>query len=102
VQLFFGTGTASASLMQQIQRFAQTPYPILLSGPTGSGKTKIARLIGAHSARRDRPFVTLPLTGVPEELRHTELFGSMRGSFTGATNDRIGAVEAAHGPPVSG
>ncbi|MGQ0641287.1 MAG: sigma-54-dependent transcriptional regulator [Gemmatimonadaceae bacterium] len=95
--LFIGTSQAVRTLWCDIRAFAVTPYPILLVGPTGTGKTVLAREIHSLSARASGPFLHFPLTSVPEDLRHAELSGSSRGSYTGATQDRAGAVESAHG-----
>ena len=95
--LFMGDSQAVRSLWRDLRAFAATPYPVVLVGRTGTGKTILAREIHALSARRRGPFLSFPLTSVPEELRHAELSGSGRGSYTGAINDRVGALEAAHG-----
>lgn len=94
--LFFGRSIASARLLRDLHAFAAVPYPVLILGPTGSGKTVLARYLHLHSSRADRPFVALSLPTIPEELRHSELSGCRRGAFTGATEDRPGALEAAN------
>ncbi|MGH7562563.1 MAG: sigma-54-dependent transcriptional regulator [Gemmatimonadales bacterium] len=94
--LYFGTSVISARLLNDISAFAATPYPVLLLGPTGSGKTALAREIHRRSPRSGGPFIACPLPGIPDELRHAELAGVRRGAFTGALDDRVGAVEAAH------
>lgn len=93
---FLGASHAARMLWEDVCVFAATPYPVLLLGPTGSGKSMLAREIHAHSNRAAGRFVEFPLTSVPEDLRHAQLSGSSRGSYTGATRDRAGAVEAAH------
>ncbi len=93
---FLGDSHAAQELWEDVCAFAATPYPVLLLGPTGSGKSVLARAIHAHSSRAAGPFVEFPLTSVPEDLRHAQLSGSSRGSYTGATRDRPGAVESAH------
>lgn len=95
--LFEGRARASTTLWHDLTEFAQTPYPVLLSGETGTGKTLLARELHRRSRRAAGPFVALPLPGIPEELRQAELCGCARGAFTGATHDRAGAVEMASG-----
>ena len=95
--LFMGESLAVRRLWRDLRAFAATPYPVVLVGRTGTGKTLLAREIHALSSRTRGPFLSFPLTSVPEELRHAELSGSGRGSYTGAISDRAGALEAAHG-----
>jgi len=95
--LFEGSSRASRALWHDVAEFAWTPYPVLLSGETGTGKSMLAREIHRRSRRAAGPFVALPLPGIPEELRHVELCGCARGAFTGATHDRPGALELASG-----
>lgn len=93
--LYFGDSYASRKLLAAIQMHAQTPFPVLLLGDTGTGKTAVARYIHIISPRRAKPFISLSLPSIPEELRHTAIAGYRRGSFTGAVDDRPGALEAA-------
>jgi DNA-binding NtrC family response regulator len=76
---------------------APSDAPILITGPNGSGKEKIAEIIQANSRRRDKPFVRVNAGGLPDELLEAELFGAEPGAYTGATKARIGRFEAAHG-----
>jgi DNA-binding NtrC family response regulator len=76
---------------------APSEAPILITGPNGSGKEKIAEIIQANSRRRDKPFVRVNAGGLPDELLEAELFGAEPGAYTGATKARIGRFEAAHG-----
>lgn len=85
---------------QQLMRLpfiAQAQYPVLLTGPSGTGKDILAQAIHRHSSRRNGPFVSVNCSALTEALVESELFGHVRGSFTGATNDRKGAFEAARG-----
>ena len=95
-QLLFGGGSTADALLRDIRTFAATPYPVLLLGPTGSGKTVVARELHNLSPRFTGPYIRLPLPSIPDELRHAEFAGFRRGAFTGALEDRIGALEAAH------
>lgn len=90
-----GASVAARVLWKKVEELATTPYPILLTGETGTGKTVLAREIHLLSRRRRQPFVSLGLPGIPEELRHSYLCGNTRGAFTGAISDRVGAMEQA-------
>jgi len=76
---------------------APSEAPILITGPNGAGKEKLAEIVQANSRRRDKPFVKVNAGGLPDELLEAELFGAEAGAFTGATKPRIGRFEAAHG-----
>ncbi len=76
---------------------AETPASILLLGPSGTGKSVLAREIHRRSAQRDAPFVTVSCPSLSRELLEAELFGHVRGSFTGAVTDAFGKVAAAEG-----
>jgi len=75
---------------------ASSDAPVLIAGPNGSGKEKLAEIIQANSRRRDKPFVKVNAGGLPDELLEAELFGAEAGAFTGATRQRIGRFETAH------
>ncbi len=76
---------------------AHSGLPILILGPSGTGKEVLARSIHEQSTRRHGPLVTINCSALSESLIESELFGHTKGSFTGATNDRKGAFEAARG-----
>jgi two-component system response regulator GlrR len=75
---------------------ASTDYPILIEGESGTGKELVARAIHAQSGRQKRRFVTVNCGAIPEPLFEDELFGHVRGAFTGALNDRRGLFEESH------
>jgi DNA-binding NtrC family response regulator len=76
---------------------AAADVPVLICGPNGAGKEKIAEIVQANSRRRDAPFVKVNVGALPDELLESELFGAEAGAFTGATRRRIGRFEAADG-----
>jgi two-component system response regulator AtoC len=79
------------------ERVAPHPSTVLLTGESGTGKEVIARLIHATSPRRDGPFVPVNCGAIPENLLEAELFGHVKGAFTGANADRVGLFEQANG-----
>ena len=85
------------ALIDKIERVAATPARVLITGENGTGKELVARAIHRQSRRRDRPFVEVNCAAIPGELIESELFGHMRGSFTGAVSDRAGKFEQANG-----
>ena len=95
--LLVGAAPAMQRTFVEIAHACATDAPVLLSGPTGTGKTLTARVIHAKSARRDAPFVTLHCSALPEALLESELFGHEKNSFTGASAARAGHIERAQG-----
>lgn len=85
------------ALQQQILTVAPTDSRVIIYGESGSGKELVARAIHAHSARAERPFVELNCSAIPDELIESELFGHVKGAFTGATTARQGKFELADG-----
>ena len=80
-----------------VERIAPSDATVLLSGETGSGKTELARSIHRRSARADKPFVEVTCTAIAENLFESEVFGHVRGAFTGAVRDKAGKFELADG-----
>jgi two-component system response regulator HydG len=83
-------------VLAKIEKVAPGDANVCISGESGTGKELIARAIHAKSARSDRPLVTLDCTAIPEGLMESHLFGHVRGSFTGAVDNRTGFFALAH------
>lgn len=83
--------------LEKLPNIASAPFPVLLTGPSGTGKDLLAQHIHRLSARKNGPFVSVNCSALSESLVESELFGHVRGSYTGATGDRKGAFEAARG-----
>jgi two-component system, NtrC family, response regulator AtoC len=91
-----GKGRAMSRLFQLLETVAPTSSTILITGETGTGKEVVARAIHQGSARRAQRFVAINCTAIPETLLEAELFGHVRGAFTGAVGNRQGRLEQAH------
>jgi DNA-binding NtrC family response regulator len=91
-----GKSRSMARLFQLLETVAATSSTILVTGETGSGKEVVARAIHQHSPRRMQRFVALNCSAIPETLLEAELFGHVRGAFTGAVGNRQGRLEQAH------
>src|SRR6478672_8377092 len=91
-----GKGRAMARVFQLLETVAPTNSTILITGETGTGKEVVARAIHHNSPRRMFRFVALNCTAIPETLLEAELFGHVRGAFTGAVGNRQGRLEQAH------
>ncbi len=90
------TSAASRRLEEFVRKIASTDSTVLLTGESGTGKSELARLIHSRSPRGDKPFITVYCTTLTESLLESELFGHVKGSFTGATQDKKGKFELAH------
>ena len=88
------------SIFKTVRAVADTRTTVLVTGESGTGKTVVARALHALSARRNGPFVEVNCGALPETLLESELFGHVRGSFTGATRDKPGKFEAAQGGTI--
>jgi two-component system nitrogen regulation response regulator NtrX len=92
-----GESRAVRDVLDLIAKVAPTPARVLITGENGSGKELVARAIHRRSPRKDKPFVEVNCAAIPTELIESELFGHMKGSFTGAFADRTGKFEQADG-----
>lgn len=93
--LLVGSAPALQRSFAEIAHACTSDAPVLLSGPTGTGKTLTARVIHEQSARGEGPFVALHCTALPEALLESELFGYDKGAFTGALASKLGHIERA-------
>jgi DNA-binding NtrC family response regulator len=91
-----GHSEALLSLLDMAMRAARSSSTILISAETGTGKELLARAIHQNSARKDKPFVTINCGAIPRELLESELFGHVKGAFTGALAHKKGRIELAH------
>lgn len=91
---------AMDKVFDMIRRVSQTDSSILLQGESGTGKELIARAIHYSSPRKKNPFVAVNCSAIPETLMESEFFGHVKGSFTGAINDRVGKFEQADGGSI--
>ena len=93
-----GRSDAMLALFRMIETIAKTNSTVLITGESGTGKDLVARAVHYNSLRREHPFVALNCGGLPETLLESELFGHMRGAFTGADANKKGLIEVAeHG-----
>jgi two-component system, NtrC family, nitrogen regulation response regulator NtrX len=92
-----GTSYAIRAVIEKIERVGKTPARVLITGENGTGKELVARAIHGQSTRAQAQFVEVNCAAIPSELIESELFGHMKGSFTGAVADRAGKFEQAHG-----
>jgi DNA-binding NtrC family response regulator len=94
---FIGESPAIRKVLQTVERVADTRTTVLITGESGTGKELIARMLHERSSRADKPFVALSCAAIPETLLEVELFGAVKGAYTGADADRVGKFEAADG-----
>ncbi|MBA4372168.1 MAG: hypothetical protein C0402_04840 [Thermodesulfovibrio sp.] len=95
-----GPGRAITSLIDEVKKVADSKSNVLLLGETGTGKELFARAIHHNSSRRDKPFIPINCSAIPENLLESELFGYVRGAFTGAVSSKRGLFEEADGGSV--
>ncbi len=92
-----GTSHLMGAALELIRQVAPSDATVLIRGESGTGKELVARAVHAESTRRAGPFVAVNCGSIPEQLVESELFGHVKGAFTGAQTTRIGRFEAAHG-----
>ncbi|MEX2325474.1 MAG: sigma-54 dependent transcriptional regulator, partial [Gemmatimonadaceae bacterium] len=91
-----GESAAIRALLEKIEKVAPTPARVLITGENGTGKELVARALHKRSPRASAPFVEVNCAAIPSELIESELFGHVKGSFTGALTDRTGKFEQAN------
>jgi len=92
-----GGGRAMRAVFQLLDKYIEAEDPVLVTGESGTGKELVARAIHLHSNRGEKAFVSENCAALPESLLESELFGYMRGAFTGATSNKKGLIESATG-----
>lgn len=92
-----GESLAIQAIFNTIQKVAQTDSTVLITGESGTGKELVARAIHENSSRATRPLIIVNSAAIPSELLEAELFGHVKGAFTGASQSRQGRFEMAHG-----
>ena len=92
--------SAMKHVCDMIRRVAPTDTTVLINGPSGTGKELVAKAMHAHSKRADKDFLPVNCAALPEPLLESEMFGHVKGAFTGAASDKTGLFEAAHGGTI--
>ena len=95
-EVVVGRGSSMREVEELVRKVAPSDSTVLISGETGTGKELIARAIHSRSSRKDKPFVVVDCGGLAESLFESELFGHVKGSFTGATETKYGRFEVAN------
>lgn len=94
---FIGESIQIKNIEGKVDKISNIDSSVLITGPSGTGKSTLARLIHQRSERRDKPFVSVSCAAIPRDLIESELFGHTKGSFTGAHASRAGKIEVAEG-----
>lgn len=100
MRMQMGDTPAQRGVMEETARVARTSFNILLEGETGTGKSRLAGIVHSLSPRRDAPFMILQMGALPLNLAESELFGHIKGAFTGADRNHAGLAEAADGGTI--
>lgn len=100
VQSLVGVSEPMQAILAQIRQVASSDATIMIAGESGTGKELVARALHAGSERREKPFVPVNCAAIPKDLLESELFGHLKGSFTGAVRDRSGKFAQADGGTI--
>jgi two-component system, NtrC family, response regulator PilR len=98
--MIIGSSPVMQKMFALVEKIADTPTNVLITGESGTGKELVAKAIHNQSDRRDAPFVAIHCGAIPENLIESELFGHMKGSFTGAIQNKVGLLKMADGGTV--
>jgi transcriptional regulator with GAF, ATPase, and Fis domain len=96
----FGDNPELLEALEIAEKAAPTDLPVLIDGESGTGKELMAKVIHANGARADKPYISVNCGAIPDNLLESELFGHRKGAFTGASADRKGKFESAHGGTI--
>src|SRR4051812_24533128 len=92
-----GESSAIQNVLKAVEKVAQVDSTVLITGESGTGKELVARAVHESSPRASKPLIVVNCGAIPSELLEAELFGHVKGAFTGATQNRQGRFELAHG-----
>ena len=95
-----GTSPAMQKVFQRMEKIVETDSTILILGESGTGKELVAKALHFNGPRKDKPYVAINCGAIPSELLESELFGHVKGSFTGAVSDKAGKFEVANGGTI--
>jgi DNA-binding NtrC family response regulator len=95
-----GNSPTMLAIFKQMEKIVQTDSTVLILGESGTGKELVARAVHFNSARKEKPFIAINCGAIPGELLESELFGHVKGAFTGAGSDKAGKFEAAEGGTI--
>ena len=96
-RLLLGQSCAIKQILELVEKLAKSQAPVYITGESGSGKERAARMIHAKSSRAENPFVAVNCGAIPENLMESEFFGYRKGAFTGADSEREGFFQSANG-----